>query len=77
MFEGYGLSSSQINNEPFCFDYEERKGRKRICYTSERKEREEREKIDNTIHHMLIVCFSRIEGKKKGGKNYITVQNKL
>ena len=71
--ECYSLSSPQINNGPFDFNHEEWKGRKRTSYMSERKKKANIRKKEmgrerrsnNSVHQMLIFCFSGMEGKQE------------
>ena len=37
MFNYYNMLLPQLNNGPFHLDCEEKEGRKRTCYTSEKK----------------------------------------
>ena len=64
MSEFYILSSLQANNGLFCFDCEEREGRKRMSYISAREKRK-RERSDNDINQMPIICFSEMERKDR------------
>ena len=59
MLESHAMSSPQINNGPFCFYFEERKGKER------RKKGERDGEIDNAIHQMLVFCFNAMEARKE------------
>ena len=62
MLKCYALSSPQINNGPFCFDCEERRGEKEHSTPQKKREHIRREEVITV--HLMFICFDG-KGRKE------------